>query len=70
MKTSRRYQVMPDRGVCLHPGCAWHRDGDTAEPLGEAHAAVTGHRSLREVEHYTRAADQADAAEKAMAKIS
>ena len=32
-------------------------------------AAITGHRSLREIEHYTRAVEQADAAEKAMAKI-
>ena len=43
MKATRRYQVLPDRGVCLHPGCPWHRDGDSAEPLGEAHAAATGH---------------------------
>jgi integrase len=33
-------------------------------------ASVTGHRSLREIEHYTRAADQAGAAETAMQKIS
>jgi integrase len=33
-------------------------------------AAVTGHRSLREVEHYTRAADQAGAAEQAMAMVA
>jgi hypothetical protein len=42
-KVARRYHVLPDRGVCMHSGCAWHRDGDTAELLGHAHAENTGH---------------------------
>ncbi len=33
-------------------------------------AAVTGHRTLREIERYTQAADQVIRAEAAMAKIS
>jgi integrase len=32
-------------------------------------AAVTGHRSLREVEHYTRAADQERLARQAMGRM-
>lgn len=43
MKTSRRYQCLPDRAACFHPGCAFHREGDTAEALGEAHNDKTGH---------------------------
>lgn len=43
MKLNRRYQVLPDRAVCFEPGCSFHREGETAEPLGEAHASVTGH---------------------------
>ena len=43
MKATRRYQVIADRAVCFEPGCTFHREGETAEPLGEAHAAVTGH---------------------------
>ena len=43
MKATRRYQVIADRAVCFEPGCSFHREGETAEPLGEAHAQVTGH---------------------------
>lgn len=43
MKLTRSYRVLPDRGICLQPGCSWHREGDTAETFGEAHATMTGH---------------------------
>jgi len=39
----RRYQVLPDRAACHHPGCTFRRDGPSAEQLAEHHSAGTGH---------------------------
>jgi integrase len=52
----------------LRKGCA-RRLAEAGCTVHEI-ASITGHRSLKEVEHYTRAASQATAADAAMAKIS
>lgn len=43
MRLTRTYNMQPDRANCYQPGCTFHREGPTAEPLGEAHASATGH---------------------------
>lgn len=43
MSLSRRYQLLPDRAVCMSHGCPWHRDGADAEQLAEAHTISTRH---------------------------
>jgi hypothetical protein len=43
MNRPRRYQILPDQAACHQPGCAFHREGETAEFFGEQHAATTGH---------------------------
>jgi hypothetical protein len=44
-KPNRRYQVLPDQGYCLEPGCSWRVDGPAAEAAAEAHNEKTFHEA-------------------------